>query len=183
MFRITKSVLSFGAVAVAGGVLTLAVPRAAHAVAAALVQVVNTTANPAITQDTSKQASQIVTLVCRPVISFPTPSACIQMDGRGHFSATQPYAVPSNSNFVLTGFDYFPNGAASGQGSLALVDQNGPDSFPSVFETLGVADFSQAFTVQFPSGIVFSGTAEPAILPSTGAGVQFIYLHGYLTSN
>jgi hypothetical protein len=33
--------------------LTLAAPRAVHAVVAALVQVVNTTANPAVTQDTS----------------------------------------------------------------------------------------------------------------------------------
>jgi hypothetical protein len=181
MFRIPKSVLSFGAVAVAGGALTLAVPRAAHAIAATLVQVVNTTANPAITQDTSRQASQIVTLVCHPASSFPTPSACIQLDGHAHFSSAQPYAVPSNSNFVLTSFDYFPNGVASGQGSLSIVDQS---SNPfAVYEALGVADFSQAFTVQFPSGLVFSGAIEPAIFSSNGSVSQFIYLHGYLTSN
>lgn len=181
MFRIPKSILSFGAVAVASGALTLAVPRAAHAIAATLVQIVNTTANPAITQDTSKQASQIVTLVCRPVVSFPTSNACIQIDGRAHYSPTQPYAVPANSNFVLTSFDYYPNGAASGQGTLTLADQN--NVLPSSYEFFGVADFSQAFTVQIPSGIVFSGTAEPAVIPSNSPGGQFIFLHGYLTSN
>ena len=97
MFRVPRSVLSFGAAAVGIAALMLAVPRAAHAVAAALVEVVNTTANPAITQDTSKQASQIVTLVCYPANSLPAANACIQIDARAHYSATQPYAVPSNA--------------------------------------------------------------------------------------
>lgn len=182
MFGIPRSVLSLAAAIAAAGVLTLAVPRAAHAIAATLVQVVNTTANPAIAQDTSKQASQIVTLVCRPAVSFPAPNACIQIDGRAHISQTQPYAVPPNSNFVLTSFDYYPNGAASGQGTLTLSDQSNA-TFPSSYEFFGVADFSQPFTVQIPAGLVFSGTTEPAVIPSTTPGNQFVFLHGYLTSN
>lgn len=51
MIRLPKSVLSFGAVALVASGLMLAVPRAAHAVAAALVQVTNTSASPVPIQD------------------------------------------------------------------------------------------------------------------------------------
>jgi hypothetical protein len=46
MFRLPKTAFHFGAAAVVAGALILAAPRAVHAVAAALVQVTNTTANP-----------------------------------------------------------------------------------------------------------------------------------------
>ena len=39
-------------------------PKAAHAVAAALVQITNTAANPAVTQDVSKEGREIVELNC-----------------------------------------------------------------------------------------------------------------------
>jgi hypothetical protein len=51
MIQLPKSVLSFGAVALVAGVAMLAVPRAAHSFAAALVQVTNTAASPVINQD------------------------------------------------------------------------------------------------------------------------------------
>jgi hypothetical protein len=51
MIRLPKSVLSFGAVALVAVVATLAVPRAAHGIAAALVQVTNTSASPVMNQD------------------------------------------------------------------------------------------------------------------------------------
>ena len=103
--------------------LTLAAPRAAHAVVAALVQVVNTTANPAVTQDTSKQASQILTLSCR-LQGSSTPSAlsCFQIDGHGLQSTTQ-YTVPSTTHFILTSLDYFPGFSSSGPAELDLIDQ------------------------------------------------------------
>lgn len=51
MIRIPKTVVSFGAVALAAGAFTLAVPRAAHSFAAALVQVTNNVDNPVQNQD------------------------------------------------------------------------------------------------------------------------------------
>jgi len=51
MTRLPKSVVSFGAVALVACGLTLAVPRAAHAVAAVLVQVTNTASSPVPIQD------------------------------------------------------------------------------------------------------------------------------------
>jgi hypothetical protein len=47
MFKTSKSILSFGACALALGVRMLAAPRANHAIAATLVQVTNTASNPA----------------------------------------------------------------------------------------------------------------------------------------
>jgi hypothetical protein len=47
----------------------LAAPRAAHAIAATLVQVVNTPSNPAITQSVPTQASQLVSLYGCPCLA------------------------------------------------------------------------------------------------------------------
>jgi len=180
MLKPSKPVLSYGAVAIATGILLLAAPRAAHAIAATLVQVVNTSANPAITQDTSRQASQIVNLACQPVTSF-TGVGCFQVDSHGNFGH-QGYAVPATSNFILTSLDYWPNGAASGLGYLQIIDQTNPTPLNSAYEFLGLPNFSMPFTIQFPSGIVVGSTAQPAIVASLSSG-QYIYLHGYLTSN
>jgi len=51
MIRLPKSVVSFGAVALVGGALTPAAPRAAHAFVSALVQVTNTAFSPVSNQD------------------------------------------------------------------------------------------------------------------------------------
>jgi hypothetical protein len=62
MIRIPKPVVSFGGLFLAVGLITLAIPRTTHALAAALVQVNNTTENPAITQSVPSQASRLVYL-------------------------------------------------------------------------------------------------------------------------
>ena len=83
MTRLPKSVLSFGAVALATCVLTLAVPRSAHAVAAALVQVVNTRSTPVPNQDVDHPARHPFTASCNVpaafapqgfVVCYPTPA-------------------------------------------------------------------------------------------------------------
>jgi len=55
MFRLPKYALHFGVGALATLALTLAAPKAAHAIAATLVQVTNTAANPVINQDRDQQ--------------------------------------------------------------------------------------------------------------------------------
>ena len=62
MYRLPKTVSTYGAAAIVAAALLFAGPRAAHAIAAALVQVTNTPANPAVSQDISKLASQNVLL-------------------------------------------------------------------------------------------------------------------------
>jgi hypothetical protein len=70
MFR--KPLFSYGAVALATAVLFLAAPRAAHAIAATLVQVTNTAANPVPNKDVDQQGRNLyqATQVCS------TPSPC-----------------------------------------------------------------------------------------------------------
>jgi hypothetical protein len=51
MQTVRRLLIGVGAIALVAAVLTLASPRSAHALVAALVQVTNTTANPAVTLD------------------------------------------------------------------------------------------------------------------------------------
>lgn len=96
MSRIPKSVVSFGGLFLAVGVLTLAVPRALHAVAEALVQVSNTTENPAITQSVPSQASRLVYLTA----SLPPNTSS------GFFSGGMAYTLPAGQSLVITAVDH-----------------------------------------------------------------------------
>jgi hypothetical protein len=58
MLRLPKTLLPFGAGALALGILMLAAPRAAHAIAATLVQVTNTPANPVNVLDAGNPANE-----------------------------------------------------------------------------------------------------------------------------
>jgi hypothetical protein len=51
---VRRVLIAAGAIALAAALLTLAAPKSAHALVAALVQVTNTTANPAVTLDADK---------------------------------------------------------------------------------------------------------------------------------
>lgn len=62
MFKSSKRIVSFGACAVALGILALTAPKAAHAFAATLVQVTNTALNPVVAQSPTTQASQLINL-------------------------------------------------------------------------------------------------------------------------
>jgi hypothetical protein len=105
VIRFRKVAFSFGAAVAALSALTLLAPRTAHAVAAALVQVPNTTANPAITQDTSKQAGQLIHLQSNvpPTIFAVVPMSFTSISvGLG---STANYSVPNNQTLVLTSID------------------------------------------------------------------------------
>src|SRR5579863_4422906 len=99
MFKPSKSVLSFGAGALALSVLILAAPRAAHAIAATLVQVTNTPANPAVTQSVGQQASQLVNLLA--IGSSGTQFSRVSPGGLVTFG----YTVPANQYLVITAVD------------------------------------------------------------------------------
>lgn len=89
MTRISNSILSYGAVALAAGALTLALPQAAHAVAAALVQVTNTAANPVINQNVDSPGRS----------PYVQSAACSSSSSNTCF-ATFP-AVPANKRLVV----------------------------------------------------------------------------------
>jgi hypothetical protein len=104
-FQLPKSVLSFGAGALALGILVLTAPHAAHALAATLVQVTNTAASPAVTESTNRLASQQV-LLSLPVNGYL--DAAVGLVAMHQFTlpsgvAPEQYAVPAGQNLVITG--------------------------------------------------------------------------------
>jgi hypothetical protein len=172
MIRLPKSILSFGAVALLAGVITLAVPRAAHAVAAALVQVTNTVS----TQDTYRQANQLFHLTGD--VSSDTPVA---------LSLVIPTTLPTASSLVITAIDIAPQGgSANGYTVIVFGPGNGMSwSLPAQ------PNSAQLSTVHFsyPSGIVMAPGAAPSLqVESSTGGGSFgtsvkVDLFGYFTNN
>ena len=76
MFKLPKT-LNYGAAALAAGVLILAAPRAVHAVAATLVQVTNTTADPVPNKDVDNPARHPFAAACTAQSDgFDGPASC-----------------------------------------------------------------------------------------------------------
>jgi len=174
MTRLSKSVLSFASVALIAGVLTLAVPRAAHAVAAAvLVEVLNTSANPAITQSAPSQAAQLVNL--QGNTSGPSFSSFVSISGGILLGIGTPpsYSVPATQSLVITDVDIAPNCS----GPVEIV--------------IGIDTESMAWSVSGPntthfdyrSGTVFPAGSTPHVSGSSPSCPVDVRLHGYLTLN
>ena len=163
--RFAKGMLmSLGAMALAVAFLTFVAPKAAHAVVATLVQVSNTTANPAITQDVSKFASENVELHC---ISF-FHCGQILSDGSLHGD----YQVPAGHSLVITTIQV----NTSGPGSFVL-RQFSSVSVP--FDRLSLTVSAAGSSLfQYPAGIVLSSGSFVNALGSDQA-----YLTAYIVSN
>jgi hypothetical protein len=169
VFRLPKTVPTYGAAAIVAAALLLAAPRAAHAIAATLVQVTNTAASPAITQGTEKQAAQLVDLFAQSSFSefynvLPT--------GNYVFG----YAIPSNQYLVITGVDVTP-ATCQGTISVSLV-------------TSGTLEIKSWYVAgpntthfDYPSGILLAPGLTPTAAFSSSSCIAFVQMHGYLTSN
>jgi hypothetical protein len=179
-----------GVVILAGLILALLAPKAVHAIAATAVQVMNTSAAPAITQDTSMQASQIVTLFCE---SSPA-TGCYQEDVYSHISfGGAGYFVPAGQNLVITSLDYYNyGGTAPFETSFNLQPQNPP---PCTFPICGGGIYDRFWIVNTPSStinlskgfVVGSGIAlylgDIYVTGSSATSGFSVILHGYLTAN
>jgi len=162
-------------VAVAALLLALTTPRALHAVATALVEVANTAARPAISQDVSKLASSQVLLV-----------GSIGQGSGGNFHEVRStgqdpavFQVPEGKSLVVTSADVI----------------TAPGGFADLIETglgnnVGLATWiwpsGEPVTLQFryPSGLVLSSRSIPLIGGHTaGNTIISVSLYGYLTSN
>src|SRR5262249_548116 len=114
---------SFLALALAVAVLTLAVPRAAHAVVATLAPVTNTVSNPAITSDVSKQSGQLVHLVVGTNSSGArTNFGAVSTTGG---PLTLPYTIPANQNLVITDVDLIPTSLCAGTVTTVNIGNGG----------------------------------------------------------
>jgi hypothetical protein len=182
MFRPPQSVLSYGAVAIATGILMLAAPRAAHAIAATLVQVTNTPVNPAVSQDVAKLASQNVLLVYSSGFGQVAPLS----PGGGAF--LQPYypndvigtqfVVPTGQSLVVTTIDVFPTTPSPGVNWIAIGNES------NVLRENFYVSNAGSTQLQFPNGLVFSAGRSVLVNYFFGGGSPLtITAHGYLTSN
>jgi hypothetical protein len=161
--------------------LALVTPRAAHAVAAALVQVSNTTENPAITQSVPSQASRLVLL---STSLLQNTSSYLYSFGAGPLGLSS-YTVPAGQSLVITAVDITPSEpCATGWSNYILFGNNSVAA--SMMWTLS-APSTGHYT--YPSGIVFAAGSLPQInfsAASTPAGVcpgTQVNLLGYLTYN
>jgi hypothetical protein len=195
MFRISKSTLSWGGVAVAAILITLAVPRAAHAVAAALVQVTNTASSPVISQGIGNQAAQIVEIECGYNLGAGNinPFGCAAVPPNGFTSFLPPgskYTVPEGETLVVTAVDIF-SGAAAGTPCMSyafpqviLEEPIGPSTIEDVPRKSWIVP-SGAGTAHYvyPSGILFpAGGVVYFVSNSVSACTVTIDMHGYLTA-
>lgn len=177
----TLQVFSAVAAVAALGLLT---PRAAHAIAAAMVQVTNTVANPVMTQSINTQAAQLLDIACYTAAQG-TQEGCATVSGSGEYSAPT-YAVPANQAFVVTAVDIQPN-TVTGVSPCANSAQGSEGITISTNQAFRKAwYFNGANTVHFeyPSGFVLS--PGQVLTDFVGAGnvcPASIELHGYLTAN
>jgi len=179
MIRIPKSIASLGVLALGAGALILVVPRAAHAVAVALVQVTNTAAAPAITQDVSKLASQNVELACNtpaviPIQQTSVETNCVQVFPDGSVGGT-PF-VASGGRLIITTVAFNVTGvdkpllAEQGSGSLtarASWSLNGAGSYQ----------------FQYPSGIVIAQGSTLSVVFNDVIVGGSASLYGYISAN
>jgi hypothetical protein len=169
MIRIPKSVLTSASIVLAAGALTLAVPRAAHAVAALLVQVTNTSANPAVVQSTTTQASQLVVLLASNVKTSP-----VQFEVEGFTGLRSTLVIPAGQSLIVTDVDLYSADCSATThvniGNFAWATPTGTNS--------AHYQYRSGFVVQDPTVL----TASTPVVPCPSGELE-VYLHGYMTSN
>jgi hypothetical protein len=169
--------VGLGCAVVFSAVLVLAIPREVHAVAAALVQVTNTSANPAVTQDISRQASQIVhlTTLGKANVANATMTQLHEYIPGGTFGPG--YVVPVGQNLVITSIE--ASVITAGDNYLNLYDNT----------TIGQREYWYLPNVgltqlQFPSGFVYpAGSSVYVYIGGQGSTQMVVDVHGYLTAN
>jgi hypothetical protein len=176
--KFVKPALMVGGVLLVGLTLPWIAPKAVHAAVATLVQVTNTTENPAVTQDISRQASQIVhlTTLGKANVNAATMTQLHQYIAGGTFGP--PYVVPAGQNLVITSIE--ASVITAGNNYLNLYDNT----------TIGQREYwylpNPGLTqLQFPSGFVYpAGSSVYVYIGGEGATTQMVVdVHGYLTTN
>jgi hypothetical protein len=180
--RLLKQVVAvLGSVTMIAVLMAIIAPKTARSTVAAMVQVANTAAAPAITNEVPHLASQTVMLTTQVSITggVPTNSYLFQLSSNGTQSSSI-FIVPSGENFVITSIQFDPT-FGSGNSQLSIIEA----ASGNFYETWKVSlDSSTQF--QYPSGLVFRPGTAPFVAFVTGgtANATFsVYVHGYLTAN
>jgi hypothetical protein len=180
-----RIIMGVGGIAMLAVLLQLSAPKALHAittsVTATLVQVVNTAAAPAITENVPNLASQIVTLtatVSNVSGGFESGGNFYQVSPKADVSGTA-FVVPQGQNLVVNAMDFDPTSTSTHTHEFDLYDES---SF-NVYEEWRPSDSSES-EYRYPSGIVLGPGVVPFIRSNTESPFEFkVYLHGYLTAD
>lgn len=170
-----KYSIALGAAGAVALLLTLSLPRGVHAVAPALVQVGNIAANPAVTQDSSRAASQIVEL---EAFSGNGEYQLLQQVSNTGKISSSAFTVPNGQYFVVTSVEIAPSIGGPGYDYVYLTDG----------ETANHREYwmvpqSSTTQFQFPAGLVFGPRQTIGLYAPSAAGLVYLYVHGYLTTN
>jgi hypothetical protein len=176
MFRLPKFAAPLAGIALAAATLTVSTPREAHAVAAALVQLTNTIANPGVTQDVSKQAGQMVALSCLAASVQFTLAACFPNPGN-----SEQYTTPANQSLVITSVDIFTVTSGTYDFQIAAVPQGGPLSSVSFFGAWAGSSVNSTQHLTYPQGLVIPPHSLVEIINAGTGGSPQVNLYGYLT--
>jgi hypothetical protein len=175
-----RGLMAAGALALAVTLLNLAAPKRVHAAVASLVQVANTIANPAITQDTSKAAAQLVDLQCAPAYNGGE-IACQAANG-----GSAGYTVPSGQNLAITSITILPMPATLGAGGVQML------TVSSTCSSFNAPTFTVTNTTsshfEYPSSaqVVAAGCQVVATMDgatTSNLNPTLVWVNGYLTAN
>jgi hypothetical protein len=185
MIRPPKSVFTVAGIVVIATVLTLTAPRTVHAVAAALVQITNTSANPAVTQDIGQAASQMVYLSC--VSARSGAFGCDQyVDVPGNTPPQQfaGFTVPANRYFVITAVDV--NNSDTGSScptpiNIGMATEIGNNTLFRFGWTLAANAPTTHFT--YPPGFALAPGTTIVMNNSSQTCSAEVDVYGYLTAD
>ena len=177
-----KRKFQIGGAVAAVAMLGLLTPRAAHAIAAALVQVTNTAANPVITQSVNSQAAQTIDIGCIEA-SPGGQAACTTVSGGGQYATPPGYTVPANQTLVITGVDitpYWTTTIAQCAGASSItVTTNG--AFRKGWQFTGGSTVHYTYPTGFLLGPGCNSLGD--YVSPVSACAASVEMHGYLTTN
>lgn len=174
MLRISNSIYAVGGVIVAAGLIAFTNPKTVHAVAAALVEVTNTSANPVITQGIGQPAAEIVEVQCGNTY-------CNQILPNGT-EVSSLYTTPANQFLVITSADIDTSvNAAVGCSAHTQAELIGAGTYARWW----IAGGASTLHFTYPSGIVVppATTLYSEFITSDSECSLVLQLRGYLTTN
>jgi len=181
-----------GTVTLIAVLMAVVAPRKARAVAAVLVQVNNTIANPVPTADVARSASQNVELVCSVglanfgnnyCVQVTTQPECFPLQGLGIQQCSE-YTVPSGQNLVIDTVEGMQNAASVVQ--LDLYANNPYIIVPTPLDSYRVPGGNITTQYQYPvAGLVVGPGLQPMmILDNTAPNATgVLVLVGHLRPN
>jgi len=185
MKLLKQAMAVLGTVVVIAAVVALVTPKTAHAIVATAVQVVNTEANPAGTEDISKAASQIVELQCL-LASAEQVTSC-ENHSAANGLGPGAYTVPAGQTLVISSVDISALPAGPGTTAIALFQDHLGEREVWVVPSTSVTQLqfpSSGIPISSGSTLLIQNVSDNTSITTNGTTAQVaMVIHGYLTSN